>query len=113
VYERQDYIPNMAMRKMQKGRQKMKHFHNEMDDMEKGYGNDMYGSDDFDQMKNKVHYSVCHGEGYTMNRHKQGPKRNPRACGTMGRNHRLGATAIIEVMHMNNIKKVFYFVGVY
>jgi ribonuclease PH len=38
------------------------------------YGNAMYGSSDFDQMKNKVHCSVCHGEGHTMNRHKQGPK---------------------------------------
>jgi hypothetical protein len=47
--------------------------------MEKDYGNDMYGSCDFDQMKNKIHCSVCHGEGHTINRHKQGLKRNPRA----------------------------------
>jgi hypothetical protein len=26
--------------------------------MEKGYGNDMYGLGDFDQMKAKVHYFV-------------------------------------------------------
>jgi hypothetical protein len=38
--------------------------------MEKGYGNDIYGSGDFDQIKNKVHYSICHGEDHTMNRHK-------------------------------------------
>jgi hypothetical protein len=76
--------------------------------MEKGYGNDMYGSGDFDQIKNKVHYSVCHGECHTINRHKQGPKRNPMACGTAGRNRRSRATAIIEVTHMNNIKKIFY-----
>jgi hypothetical protein len=39
---------------MQKGRRKKKRFRNEMDDMEKGYGNDMYGSDNFDQIENKV-----------------------------------------------------------
>jgi hypothetical protein len=78
VYGGEDYVPDVAMRKMRKGRRKKKHFRNEMDDMEKGYGNDMYGSGDFDQMKNKVHCSICHGEGHTMNRHKQGPKRNPR-----------------------------------
>jgi hypothetical protein len=59
---------------MRKGRWKKKRFRNEMDDMEKGYGNYMYGSDDFDQMKNKVHCSVCHSEDHAMNRHKQGPK---------------------------------------
>jgi hypothetical protein len=59
----QDYDPDVAMRKMWKGRRKKKHFRNEMDDMEKGYSNDMYGSGDFDQMKNKVHCFVCHGEG--------------------------------------------------
>jgi ribonuclease PH len=66
------------MRKMRKGRWKKKRFRNEMDDMKKGYSNDMYGSGDIDQIKNKVHCSVCHGESHTMNRHKQGPKRNPR-----------------------------------
>jgi ribonuclease PH len=44
--------------------------------MENGYNNDMYGSDDFTQIKNKVYCSVSHGEGHTMSRHKQGPKRN-------------------------------------
>jgi hypothetical protein len=104
-----------------------------MDDMEKGYDNDMYGSDDFNQIKNKVHYSVCHGEaytmirhkewsknkvhysvchgeGYTMIRHKEWPKRNRRACGTMGRNRRSGATDIIKVMHTSNMK-INIFVG--
>jgi hypothetical protein len=57
---------------MQKGRQKKKHFRNVMDNLEKGYDIDMYDSGDFDQMKNKVHYSACHGEGHTMDRHKQG-----------------------------------------
>jgi hypothetical protein len=68
----------------------------------------MYDSGDFNQMKNNAHCSVCHGEGHTMNRHKQGPKRNPRACGAMDKNRRSEATTIIEVTHMNNIKKVFY-----
>jgi hypothetical protein len=40
----QDYVPDVAMRKMRKGRWKKKRFCNEMDDMEKGYSNDMYGS---------------------------------------------------------------------
>jgi hypothetical protein len=82
-------------------RKKKKCFRNEMDDMEKGYGNDMYGSGDFDQIKNKIHCSICHGEDHTMNRHKEGPNRNPRACGAAGRNRRSGATNIIEVTHTN------------
>jgi hypothetical protein len=67
------------MRKMWKGRRKNKRFCNEMDDMEMGYGNDMYSSGDFNQIKNKLCCSVYHGEGHTMNRHKQGPR------GTQGR----------------------------
>jgi hypothetical protein len=43
----QDYVPDVAMQKMRKGRRKKKRFRNEIDDMEKGYGNDMYGSGDF------------------------------------------------------------------
>jgi hypothetical protein len=93
---------------MCKGRQKKKLFRNEKDDMKKGYGNDMYGSGDFNQIKNKVHCSVYHSDGHTMNRHKQGPKRNPRVRGAMGKNRRSRATAIIKVTHMSNIEKVFY-----
>jgi hypothetical protein len=108
MYEGKDYVLDVAMRKMRKGRRKKKCFRNEIDDMEKSYDNDMYGSCDFNQMKNKIYCSVCHGEGHTMNRHKQGPKRNPRMCGVVDRNRRSGVTATIEVTHMNNIKKVFY-----
>jgi hypothetical protein len=36
-------------------------------------------------------------------RYAAGPKRNPRVRGTTGRNHRSGATDIIEVTHMSNI----------
>jgi hypothetical protein len=78
---------------MQKGRRKKKRFRNEMDDMEKGYDNDMYGSDNFDQIENKVQ----------IYRHKEGPKRNRRACGIVGRNHRSGTTEIIEVAQMNSL----------
>jgi hypothetical protein len=60
--------------------------------MEKGYSNDMYGSGDFDQMKNKLHCSICHGEGHIMNRHKQGLKRNPRVRAAAGTSHRSGYT---------------------
>jgi hypothetical protein len=102
-----DYVLDMAMRKIQKGRQKKKRFCNKMDDIEKGYGNDMYDYGDFDQIKNKVHYFVCHGEGHTMNRHKEQPKRNPRAHGAVSRNHRSGATDIIEVTHKSNMKNYF------
>jgi hypothetical protein len=49
-----------------------------MGDMEKGYDNYMYGLGDFDQIKNKVRCFVCHDEGHTMNRHKEGQ-------GTQGR----------------------------
>jgi hypothetical protein len=73
----------------------------------KGYRNDMYGSGDFDQIKNKVCCFICHSEGHTMNRHKKGPKKNPRTRGTAGRNRRLGATDIVEVTHTSNIKKLF------
>jgi hypothetical protein len=81
----QDYVPDVAMQKMRKGRRKKKCFRNRMDDMEKSYGNDKYGSGDFDQMKNKVYYSIYYSEDHTMNRHKQ------------------GSTVIVEVMHMSNI----------
>jgi hypothetical protein len=91
VYGGRDYVPDVAMRKMRKG-----------------YGNDTYGSGDFDQMKNKVHYSVCHGEGHTMNRHKQGPKRNPRARAATGRSRRSGPAVIVEVTHTSNIEKLFF-----
>jgi hypothetical protein len=49
-----DYVLDVTMRKIWKGRCKKKQFYNEMDDMEKGYRNDMYGSGDFDQIKNKI-----------------------------------------------------------
>jgi hypothetical protein len=101
------YVPDVIMRKIRKGRRKKKRFRNEMDDMENGYGNDMYSSGDFDQMKNKVRCSVCHTEGHTMNRHKEGSKRNPRSRGAAVRNHRYGATDIIEVTHTSNIEKLF------
>jgi hypothetical protein len=58
--------------------------------MEKGYINDMYSSCDFNQIKNKVCYSVCLTEGHTINRHKEGSKRNTRPRGTVGRNRRSG-----------------------
>jgi hypothetical protein len=74
-----NYVPDVTMRKIQNERRKKKWFRNEMDDMEKGYRNDMYGLSDFNQLKNKVCCSVYHSEGHTMNRHKEGSKRNPRA----------------------------------
>jgi hypothetical protein len=107
VYDRMDYVPEVAMQKIQKGRRKKKRFCNEMNNMKNGYGNDMYGSGDFDQIKNKVRCSICRSESHTMSRHKEGPKRNPRARG-MGRNCRSGATDIIEVTHTSNIKKLYY-----
>jgi hypothetical protein len=67
----------------------------------------MYGSSDFDQIKNKVCCFVCHTKGHTMNRNKEGPQRNPSTCGAAVRNHRLGATDIIEVTHTSNIEKLF------
>jgi hypothetical protein len=80
VYGGQDYVPDVAMGKMRKGRRKKKHFRNEMDDMEKGYGNDIYGSGDFDQIKNKVHCSICHDEGHTMNRQARTEAEPKGAC---------------------------------
>jgi hypothetical protein len=58
VYDGLDNVLDVIMQKMWKGRQKKKHFCNLMDDMEKDYGNDMYGLGDFNQIKNKVHCSV-------------------------------------------------------
>jgi hypothetical protein len=78
--------------------------------MEKGYDNDMHGFGDFDQVKNKVHCSVCHSEGHTMDRHKEEPKRNRRARGTTDRNRRSGTTEIIEVTHMNSIEIIYFIV---
>jgi hypothetical protein len=113
VYGGQDYIPDIAMRKMQNGRWKKKRFRIEMDDMEKGYDNDMYGSGDFDQMKNKGHCFVCHDEGHTVNRHKQGLKWNPRACATAGRSRRRTPAIIVEVTHTSNIEKITFYVAMY
>jgi hypothetical protein len=96
VYDGMDYALDMALQKIRKGRRKKKRFRNEMDDMEKDYDND------------KVHCSACHGEGHTMNRHQERPKRNPRARGAVDRNRRSGATDIIVVTHMSNIEKLFY-----
>jgi hypothetical protein len=104
LYDEPDCVPDMAMQKMQKGRLKKKCFRNEIDDMEKCYDNDMYGSGDFNQIKNKIHCSIYRGEGHTMNRHKEGPKRNQRERGTAGRNCRSGATHIMEVTHTSNMK---------
>jgi hypothetical protein len=104
-YDGMYYILDVIMWKIRKGRRKKKRFRNEMDDMEKGYANDMYGSGDFNQIKNKVCCFVYHTKGHTMNRHKEGPKMNPRPRGAMGRNHRSGATDIIEVIDTSNIKK--------
>jgi hypothetical protein len=106
-YDEMYYVPDVIMRKVRKGKRKKKWFHSKMDDMEKGYRNDMYDSSDFDQIKNKVRCSVCHTEGHTMNRHTEGSKRNPRLCGAVVRNHRSGATDIIEVEHTSNIEKLF------
>jgi hypothetical protein len=108
LHEGSNYVPNVATRKLRKGSQKKKRFHNEMDDMEKGYNNDMHNFGDFDQVKNKVHCSVCHGEGHTVDRHKEGPKRNRRARGATGRNRRSGTTEIIEVTHMNSIEIIYF-----
>jgi hypothetical protein len=106
-YDGMYYILDVIMQKIRKGRRKKKWFHNEMDDMEKGYINDMYSSGDFDQIKNKVCCSVCHTEGHTMNRHKECPKKNPRPRGAAIRNRGWGATDIIEVTHTSNIEKIF------
>jgi hypothetical protein len=106
-YDGMYYVPDVIMQKIRKGRHKNKRFRNEMDDMENGYRNDMYGSGDFDQIKNKVCCSICHVEGHTINRHKEGPKRNPMLRGAAVRNCRLGATDIIEVTHTSNIEKIF------
>jgi hypothetical protein len=69
--------------------------------MEKSYDNDMYGSGDFDQIKNKICCSVCHGEGHTMSRQKEEPKRNPR-------NHRLRLPNIVEITYTGTIENLFY-----
>jgi hypothetical protein len=107
LYDGLDYVLDVATRKMRKGRQKKKLFRNKMDDLEKGYVNDMYNSSDFDHVKNKVYCSVYHGEGHTMDRHKDGPKRNRRARGAVSRNRRLGTTEIIEVTHTNSMEIIF------
>jgi hypothetical protein len=101
------YILDVIMRKIRKGRRKKKWFCNKMNDIEKSYRIDMYGSGDFDQIKNKVCYYVCHTECHTMNKHKKWLKRNPRPHGAAGWNHRLGAIDIIEITDTSNIEKLF------
>jgi hypothetical protein len=106
-YDGMYYVPDVIMQKIKKGRCKKKMFRNEMDDMEKGYRNDMYDLGDFDQIKNKVRCSVCHTKGHTMNRQKEVPKRNPRPRSAAVRNRRSRAIDIIEVIHTSNIEKLF------
>jgi hypothetical protein len=67
MYDGMDYVLNMAMRKIQKGRCKKTWLHNEMDDMEKSYETAMYGSGDFDQIKKKVHCFLYHSERHCNN----------------------------------------------
>jgi hypothetical protein len=52
-YDGMYHVPDVIMQKIKNGRHKKKRFCNEMDDMEKDYGNDMYGLGDFDQIKIK------------------------------------------------------------
>jgi hypothetical protein len=106
-YDGMYYVSDVIMRNIRKERYKNKRFCNKMDDIEKGYKNDMYDLGDFDQIKNKVRCSVCHTEGHNINRHKKESKRNPRPCGATGRNPRSGATDIVEVTHTSNIEKLF------
>jgi hypothetical protein len=84
-----------------------------MDNIDKGYSNNMYGLGDFDQIKNKVHCSVYHGKGHTMNRHKQGSKQNPRARVAMGRSRRSGPSIIVEVTHTGNIEKNIFYIAMF
>ena len=77
-YKGLHYVPDVAMRKSRKGRWKTKRFRNEMDDLEKGYGNDMYGTDDFNQKGTKVRCSLCHKEGHRIEKHKEGPSKEPK-----------------------------------
>jgi hypothetical protein len=63
------YVPDVSLRKIRKGRRKKRRLRNEMDDMEKGYGQDMYGFGDFDQDRRKDCCSVCHVEGHKKNKH--------------------------------------------
>jgi len=77
-YHGLDYVPDVAMRKTRKGRRKKRRFRNEMDDMEKGYGHDMYGFGDFNQDRTKVRCSVCHEEGHRLEKHKEGPSKEPK-----------------------------------
>jgi hypothetical protein len=62
LYDGLEYVSDVATRKMRK----KKRFRNEMDDTEKCYDNDMYSSGEFEQVKNKVYCSICHGEGHTI-----------------------------------------------
>ena len=100
VYDGLNYVPDVGTRKMWKGRRKKKRFRNEMDDSEKGYGDDMYGFGDFDQQKGTVYCSVCHVQGHNMERHKEGPKRKPTNRDAKGRKRREGTSAIVEVYHL-------------
>jgi hypothetical protein len=59
-YDEMYYVPDVIMQKIRKGRCKKKQFRNQMNDMEKDYENDMYGSGNFDQIKIKyiVSYAI-------------------------------------------------------
>jgi hypothetical protein len=59
------------------------------------------------------HVLVSHGEGHTMNRHKKGPKRNPRAHAVAERSRRRTPAVIVEVTHTSNIEKITFYVAMY
>jgi hypothetical protein len=48
----------------------------------------------------KLKYIVCHGEGHTIERHKEDPKRKSRNSGTKTMSRSQGTSAIIEVSHI-------------
>ena len=68
-----DYVPDPDLLKTKKGRRKKRRLRGVMD-ASNGYGEDMYGFGDFDEVPGQVCCSKCHKTGHTAATHKKRKK---------------------------------------
>jgi hypothetical protein len=93
-YTGPDYVPDRALMREKKGRRKTKRLKGDMD-MIKGYGDDPYGTGDFDQPKSTVRCSKCHQEGHRAEWHKKRKgKKKGKQTSTSTRSRASSSTAL-------------------
>jgi hypothetical protein len=69
-YRGYDYVPNLDLMKVEKGRSKKKRLKGDMDAM-RGYSTDMYGGGDFNETRGRNLCSVCKEPGHKASRHRR------------------------------------------